>query len=497
MALNSLGLFAIEEASSSKPAKPQTAVIKESAAGDPEPFASAHELDALEWGARLNGPLSMPKDGSMTMDEQDIERSSPPTPITSQHVEVVPSLNSPSRNKWRFAASAITFLTAGMNDSTPGALLPYMEKDYSIGYAVVSCIFVANAIGFISAAPLVQVLEHKLGRARTQMLSSALMLLGYTVVATHPPFALVAISFAILGFGIALMLSMNNSFFVNLVNGTFLLGILHGCYGIGGVIAPLIATAMVSQGMRWSYFYCILVAISVINLATTGYAYQDFEADSPSLLTALERTVSRRENGTPSRKQSNSFASAMKSKTTLLGALFIFAYQGAEVSISGWVISFLIQYRDGDPAKVGNVTSGFWGGITLGRFLLSSLTHKIGEKRAVVGLVIGSSAFQLLVWLVPNVIGNAIAVAVLGIMLGPVYPAATFIFSRLLPKRLHMNSLSIIASMGSSGGAVAPFFTGVIAQKAGTFVLNPICIGLFVVMEIAWLLLPKISRRQD
>jgi fucose permease len=40
------------------------------------------------------------------------------------------------------------------------------------------------------------------------------------------------------------------------------------------------------------------------------------------------------------------------------------AYQGGEVAISGWVISYLIQHRDGTPSQVGNVTSGFWAGIT-------------------------------------------------------------------------------------------------------------------------------------
>jgi len=49
---------------------------------------------------------------------------------------------------------------------------------------------------------------------------------------------------------------------------------------------------------------------------------------------------------------------ALKNPATLAGALFIFAYQGAEVSTSGWVISFLISYRGGDPSKVGYVTSG-------------------------------------------------------------------------------------------------------------------------------------------
>lgn len=45
-------------------------------------------------------------------------------------------------------------LSNGMNDSAPGALIPYIERDYHIGYAVVSLIFIANAPGFITAAPL-------------------------------------------------------------------------------------------------------------------------------------------------------------------------------------------------------------------------------------------------------------------------------------------------------------------------------------------------------
>ena len=60
-----------------------------------------------------------------------------------------------------------------------------------------------------------------------------------------------------------------------------------------------------------------------------------------------------------------------------------------------------------------------------------------------------------------------------------------------------MSALSFVSAMGSSGGAVAPFFTGLLSQKVGTFVLHPICIGLFAVMEIAWASLPRIGKRRD
>lgn len=207
-----------------------------------------------------------------------------------------------------------------------------------------------------------------------------------------------------------------------------------------------------------------------------------------------DETGLRNENETRSR---GVLRKALKHKTTLLGSLLIFAYQGAEVSISGWVISFLIHYRHGKPAHVGYTTSGFWGGITLGRFLLVRPAQRVGEKLYLIILIGASVAFQLLVWLVPNIIGDAIAVAIIGLLQGPVYPVANGVFSKLLPRELQITSLGFASSMGSSGAAVFPFLTGALAQRLGTVVLNPICIGLYVVMEIAWICLPRVQKRTD
>lgn len=136
-------------------------------------------------------------------------------------------------------------------------------------------------------------------------------------------------------------------------------------------------------------------------------------------------------------------------------------------------------------------------GITLGRFVLTHVAHRVGERSFVIGMTAGAMAFQLLVWLVPNVIGDAVAVAVLGLLLGPVYPCAQTIFAKLLPRNVQMTAVGFIASAGSSGGAVAPFTTGLLAQAVGTYVLHPVCIGLFVVMLICWFVLPRVRKRTE
>lgn len=294
----------------------------------------------------------------------------------------------------------------------------------------------------------------------------------------------------------AINLALNNNFIANLANSPSLLGAFHGSYGIGATVAPLIATSMVSHGLVWSRFYILALVLTTFNLVFAVWAFWKFEDDSPGpLLTALDRTASGRPAAEPTKMQL--LRKALKNKVTILGAMFVFAYQGAEVSISGWVISFLINYRNGNPADVGYVTAGFWGGITLGRFVLVQPAHRLGEKYFVSAAVALSVVFQLLVWFVPNIIGDAVAVSILGLLLGPVYPCIVVVFTKLMDRRLQMSSMSLIYGAGSSGGAVAPFATGMGAQIVGTWVLHPVCIGLFVVMETSWFLLPRIRKRTE
>ncbi|KAF7158421.1 hypothetical protein CNMCM5623_003424 [Aspergillus felis] len=413
-------------------------------------------------------------------------------------IDPLPNPTSSATIRWRLLSACMMNVANGLNDSGPGALIPYIEKDYNIGYAVVSLIFVTNALGFILAAPVTQLFEAKLGRSKSYALSMSLLVAAYVIILFKPPFPAVVASFFLLGFGIALNLALNNVFCANLANSTTSLGALHGAYGIGGIMGPLIATAMVSDGVQWSFYYSVNLALAVFNLAFAMWTFRGYEKELPiQLLTALQQTASQQEDGHNVASKKQLLKQAVKNKTTLLGALFIFAYQGAEVSISGWVVSFLISYRKGDPSHVGYVSAGFWAGITLGRFVLSHPAHMAGEKLAVILLVVGSAAFQLMTWLIPNVIGDAVSVAIVGLLLGPVYPCATAVFSKLLPRNIQISSLSFISAMGSSGGAVAPFFTGLLAQSVGTYVLHPICIGLYGVMLVGWALMPKVSKRSE
>ncbi|KAI1379364.1 MFS general substrate transporter [Hypoxylon crocopeplum] len=475
------------------PAAPQRVVSRTYPA---VPQQDLIELEALRYSSNDASPSAPVTPREERDIERDLEMSVPGTPAEPTEpidaVDALPSLNDPPMNKFRLATCCFQNFLGGLTDAAPGALIPYMETHYNIGYAVVSLIFIGNALGFIMAAPFIDQIRHRLGRAKALALSQICMAIGFIPFICAAPFPLVAIAYFLIGFGFAVQLAIANVFCANLRNCTTMLGAMHGSYGIGGTIGPLVATSIVASGASWSRYYIITLGLALFNACFSSWSFWNYEKElggaEPNSLT---ETSSRGVDHT------SIMLIAFKSKVVLLGAIFIFAYQGAEVSISGWVISFLIATRNGDPTSVGYVTSGFWAGITLGRFALSPIGAKVGEKLFVYILVVGAAIFQLLVWLVPNIIGEAVSLSIVGLLLGPVYPCAAVVFTRNLSRREQVSGMSLISAFGSSGGAIAPFTTGLLAQAVGTFVLHPIAIGLFAVMMLCWFGQPGIRKRSD
>jgi fucose permease len=79
-------------------------------------------------------------------------------------------------------------------------------------------------------------------------------------------------------------------------------------------------------------------------MALIGWSFWSYEKESVSQFSnSLQQIASRRstaELGSPSKLRL--IGRALKTRVTLIGALFVFAYQGAEVAEAGWVITYLI-----------------------------------------------------------------------------------------------------------------------------------------------------------
>ena len=192
--------------------------------------------------------------------DQDLDRNETlPSPTTAA-ADLVQSWNHPRINVYRVCATFWSFVVMGLNDATYGAIIPYLEIYYDLTYTVVALVFLSPFVGYNVAALLNNTIHLKLGQRGVAIMGPTCHLVAYIINALHPPYPLLVISFMLAGLGNGLEDSAWNAWIGAMTNANEVLGFLHGFYGVGGVIAPLIATALITKlDVPWYYWYYFMV----------------------------------------------------------------------------------------------------------------------------------------------------------------------------------------------------------------------------------------------
>ncbi|WP_372340937.1 sugar MFS transporter [Paraglaciecola sp.] len=175
--------------------------------------------------------------------------------------------------------------------------------------------------------------------------------------------------------------------------------------------------------------------------------------------------------------QISSMKSLFKHRHLTLGALGIFAYVGAEVSIGGLLINFLGEKHIADmpQAVAANYIAYYWGGAMVGRFIGAVLMQKVSPK-----LLLSVNCLISVCLLMIAILGSG-PLAMWSILLIGLFNSIMFptIFS------LSLFGLGANTSQGSGllclaivGGAIVPVVQGLLADQIGlqlSFLLPVLC----------------------
>ncbi|KAK2746350.1 hypothetical protein FQN57_003232 [Myotisia sp. PD_48] len=430
----------------------------------------------------------------------------------------LPKWNDPPINRWRFGAANFSFIILGMNDAAYGALIPYLETYYDISYTVVSLVFLSPLLGYVTSAILNNMIHMKFGQRGVAILGPSAHLIAYIIVCLHPPYPVLVVAFIVAGFGNGISDAAWNAWLGGMANANELLGFLHAFYGLGGTLAPTIATSLITKAnWKWFQFYYLVVGAACLELIfltttfwnATGAKYR--EENRPSGTNFEGSNNSRDNNGARNNERlskkmdqvirrmfgNSRTAEALRNKVTWICSAFLAIYVGAEVGLGGWIVTFMIRIRHGSPFASGMTSTGFWLGITVGRVILGFVTPRLfkTEKHAVAVYLLCCVGLELLFWLIPQFYISAVMVSFLGFFLGPLFPAGIVAATKLLPKHLHVSAIGFAAAMGASGATALPFAIGAIAQAKGVSVLQPFTLALLVVCLGIWMCLPSLSKK--
>jgi fucose permease len=136
------------------------------------------------------------------------------------------------------------------------------------------------------------------------------------------------LAFILTGFGNGLQDAAWNAFLGNMQNANEVLGFLHGAYGLGATLSPLIATTMVTKGgLGWFYAYYFMIGAVVLSLFLSTAVF--WSANGQAFRDECPRTTE---------KEGGRTKEVLSSRVTWICAMFLFVYVGVEVALGGWVV---------------------------------------------------------------------------------------------------------------------------------------------------------------
>jgi len=174
--------------------------------------------------------------------------------------------------------------------------------------------------------------------------------------------------------------------------------------------------------------------------------------------------------------------SAWKRPHLVLGALGIFVYVGAEVSIGSFLVSFLTDENVAGMTidDAAHYIAYYWGGAMVGRFIGAAILHRVAA-----GKMLAFNALAAITLIVVAVLGSG-NLAMISILLVGLFNSIMFptIFT------LAVDRLGASTSQGSGilclaivGGAVLPLLQGLLADAVGvqlSFVMPIVCYAYIV-----------------
>ncbi|KFY84586.1 hypothetical protein V500_09186 [Pseudogymnoascus sp. VKM F-4518 (FW-2643)] len=399
--------------------------------------------------------------------------------------------------KVKLASAAFAFFTAGVNDGSLGALVPYILRTYDIATGSIAILFASAFAGWAIAALIAGLTRAKFGSGGVLMLGALMQLLSHVLRVWTPPFALFAVTFFLAALGAAFQDAQANAFVATVKSAHRWLGVIHASYGAGCVVGPLVAAAISStRPEQWALFYGFAIGIAGLNMGLVTLAFWEDATFGKKVVDESGEESEEEVQGSFGKAWAEMRETAAQKEVWLL-SIFYFFYLGLGITLGGWLVEYLVTVRHGELSKVGYFSTVLYAGMTLGRLILVEPTHRFGERRML--LIYSALCFglQIISWRVDSIAGTATCATLMNFFLGPFFAAGMTTGKMLIPASKLAPSLGIIFVVAQAGGAVFPAVTGVIAAKAGVGVLQPMMVGLIVAMAISWALVPKPETKED
>ena len=331
-----------------------------------------------------------------------------------------------------------------------GVATGYIKKDFNLGDDLAQLIpFMALVWFFLLSVPA-GILQDKYGKRNMLNIGMGLIGAGMVVPFFHYSFPIMLFAMILMGIGNTIVQVSANPLLMDVLpkeRFSSFMSLSQFIKAISSLLGPIIATFVAIQFGNWKLVFAVYAVTSLIAVAWLYF-------------TKIEES-----KGNEKAATLKSCFSLLKNKYVLLMALGIFFLVGADVGMNTNIANYLQSSFGLTLEKASLGISIYFAALMISRFLGAVLLNWIDAKKFLVVSAVLALLSILAMIFAPSVMIARIAIFMVGLASGNLFPLIFAITLEKMPDRA--NEISGLMIMAISGGAIIPPLMGVMSANIG------------------------------
>ena len=352
-----------------------------------------------------------------------------------------------------FALACLVFTVGGISGSAIGVVWIYVQADFNVTLSALGALVTVATLGRLVTSSTSGPLINRFGIAFIMMaglMITACSMLGFALAGSWPMVMLVAFGS---GVGGGVMATGLNAFAAVHFSARQM-NWLHGSFGIGSTIGPLLITIIVIDlGLDWRWAYVIFTLIRLLLLLLFFVTRQRWRLSE-----------ARAERAGP--KHASLGTTLRLPIIWLMAGTFLVAV-GVELVAGQFANSFLIEARGIDAKTAGSWVSLYWASLTISRFAAGIVIARMGSVRFLrlngLGMLVGAGLLAADL----GAFGSLLGLASIGFAIAPFAPMMTSDTPGRVGQAHVANAIGLQFTGASLGMALLPWLAGVLAETQG------------------------------
>jgi fucose permease len=358
------------------------------------------------------------------------------------------------------ALAFLAFVSLGLPDGLLGVAWPSISIYFGIPLNALGVLLVTSTAGYVLSSACSGRILSRINVGALLALScgaTAASLLGYAGASWWS----VMVAFTLLaGLGAGAIDAGLNTY-VATHHSPRTLNWLHACYGVGAAAGPVVMTMVLAAHQPWQRGYAMVAAGQLVLAAAFALSIRWWPASAGSDAEA---------SATPAARSSQT----LKLPVVWVSIAAFFVYVGLEAALGAWTYSLFTQGRGISMHMAGFWLTAYWGGLTAGR-LLFGLAAGWAPVDPLLRVCLSVLALATaLIWLDLSPLLSCGALALAGLVCGPVFPSLIATTPSRVGLEHTANAVGFQVAGAALGQSLLPAVIGFAVGVLGLEVIGPI-----------------------